>query len=899
MLTKQKLLLRIIAGALSFTFLTSELHAAPIEAFLKLSPAEQILQHPELFEAPENFSILSEIHPGNQNTFIIHIQDAHSNFSGQDNLAKTLEALMKKYDVSLILSEGGYGDCTLTQIKSIAAPSVWKRVARSFLMNGKIQGEEYLNLVSDRPMKIQGIEDEALYRESVEAYRVLAQKREKILANLNKIQHAVEKLKAKLYPKELLEYEKIGKENFELKFKAFLSLSSKLSSPQSSSLSSPKFLIGDHTFGPRFKASGATVLAFRDDMHLGNTLRDFPNLKNLARIQEKEKSIHFETANLELAALLEEISKKHMSSPQSLSGDPDMPGSPIKAFGDDKTKTKGVSLFCHFQNTLNIARQKRIDIERYPNLMAYIDYLKDFSQIDFEKVLTEYERAEDQLYKSILENGKWRMENGQMKHFATFHSPFSIFPDDSLILRGIDRFIGLLISAHKIQMTPDQYAFFKYNEPDFGTESMEGFLNRKLAEQGYFEDMIPAELVLNDGRKALDAFYDSVARRDLAFIRNFEKIISDQDKSGGRGTLAGDAEEGSRHAEWGVPSRAWRETAAAGPARNRARVVVMITGGYHTPHLKKLFQQKCYAYAVLTPIVRSEINQQKYESLLLLEKSNATKKINYVENQTTKDETSALEGDLAKLIQNKKDGVRMALIRTDGARLAELMNAVNPLTKPHQIEQILSKRGFLMPGFMTRKSNKTNNQNEDKNTDKKQKLTTHWSFSSLLSAVPMIKTAKNSANPTTNIRALNFDVDKNGPMTMAAKTSLPISYNAFTSSFRWLLSSLIIPFNRLAYYSGFDKNAIQNAILASNHKLSAVPDSAAATRLGNAASRLSAAVPGSADVGLLSTNARISKQTLNFEGVGARMAEVEIVGGRKPGVLVLSWQKGATETSEF
>ena len=59
-------------------------------------PMDQILQDPTRFEAPLDFSTLKEIHKGeNGRPLIIHIQDAHSNLSGQENLANVLDELMK------------------------------------------------------------------------------------------------------------------------------------------------------------------------------------------------------------------------------------------------------------------------------------------------------------------------------------------------------------------------------------------------------------------------------------------------------------------------------------------------------------------------------------------------------------------------------------------------------------------------------------------------------------------------------------------------------------------------------------------------------------------------------------------------------------------------------------
>ncbi len=104
MLTKQKLRLRVISAVLCATFLAQELHAAPLALDLgasALPPQQQLLQRPEAIEVPLDFAQLTEVHKGSKDVFIIHIQDAHSNVSGQQNLASTLEALMDKYQIRL------------------------------------------------------------------------------------------------------------------------------------------------------------------------------------------------------------------------------------------------------------------------------------------------------------------------------------------------------------------------------------------------------------------------------------------------------------------------------------------------------------------------------------------------------------------------------------------------------------------------------------------------------------------------------------------------------------------------------------------------------------------------------------------------------------------------------
>jgi hypothetical protein len=87
---------RIIAFFLVVTFAASEAsHAAPLAPLS--APAESsvsLAADPSHFEAPLDWTTLQEIHKGDSKKLIIHVQDAHANLSGQENLAAALDFLM-------------------------------------------------------------------------------------------------------------------------------------------------------------------------------------------------------------------------------------------------------------------------------------------------------------------------------------------------------------------------------------------------------------------------------------------------------------------------------------------------------------------------------------------------------------------------------------------------------------------------------------------------------------------------------------------------------------------------------------------------------------------------------------------------------------------------------------
>ena len=538
------MLKKSISGLLILTFFLSNLaYSAPLEnAALPLKPIELISQDPLRFEPPLDFSFLKEVHQGGNDKLIIHIQDAHTNFSGQQNLANTLNDIFTKYGVSLVLVEGSSVEATLSPIKEAVPSGVRKKIAKTLMMEGQLAGEEYLNLVSDHPMKIMGVEDSELYQRSVESYSQLTDAREGILDYLKKIRGGIDKLKRKLYPQDILNYEKKS---------------------SSDGVINAKELI---------------MLAKKSDVDL----KDFANIQKLVALQEKESQINFDVANLEQAALVQEVISK--AGNESFMHHLDE----INRIKDSKP-----SHSAYFQKTFNMAQAKGVDTSKYRDLNAYAEYLKDFSAIDADALLSELLQAEDKTYVSLLKTG------------------------DARLLRSIDRYTRLLNTAYNIQMSTKEFNVFQANEADFSTLNMLAFINRKLSEAGYFADMLPYVDVLENGRAALVEFYDSVNKRDLAFIENTERILGEENQN----------------------------------------VAVLISGGYHTEHLKTLFQQKDYSYVVLTPVVTTETNQSRYEKLLL---SPVKKKLQTVETQVGESK-SKKPNVLEKLLSiENKDNVRLA-----------------------------------------------------------------------------------------------------------------------------------------------------------------------------------------------------------------------------------------------
>ena len=134
---------------------------------------------------------------------IINIQDAHCNYEAQKNLAQILDYLIKKHNLKLILVEGGSGDVNLAFLRSFADPKAREEVADKYLKEGKISGEEYLDIVSDYDMDLYGVEDEELYDAHMDAFWKVDAIKEKGLRYLSYVSKIINNLKPSVYNAEL------------------------------------------------------------------------------------------------------------------------------------------------------------------------------------------------------------------------------------------------------------------------------------------------------------------------------------------------------------------------------------------------------------------------------------------------------------------------------------------------------------------------------------------------------------------------------------------------------------------------------------------------------------------------------------------------------------------------
>ena len=171
----------------------------------------QRLLDPLKIKIPEQYGTIIESHRGSNGKLIIHIQDAHANYEGQMNLANILEALIKDYELNLILVEGGSTDADFTYLRKRASLEERKEKAEKLLKEGILGGEDYLNIASDYPMSFQGIEDRSVYDANVDALWEIDKFKDIAAEYIDKLIIVSDILKKRIYNKELMAIDKAKK----------------------------------------------------------------------------------------------------------------------------------------------------------------------------------------------------------------------------------------------------------------------------------------------------------------------------------------------------------------------------------------------------------------------------------------------------------------------------------------------------------------------------------------------------------------------------------------------------------------------------------------------------------------------------------------------------------------
>jgi len=149
-----------------------------------------------------------------------------------------------------------------------------------------------------------------------------------------------------------------------------------------------------------------------------------------------------------------------------------------------------------------------------------------------------------------------------------------------------------------LTLTTDEFEAISRDPNAFDLLKIEGFLNRKIMDlESHYEDALFWDKDYEETFNTAKTFYSLTLERDEAFVRNVLEKLEERQSA-----------ESIAHG---------KDTHSALSAMPYANVAILVTGGFHTVHLKQLLKGKNISYVVVCPQVLYETNQKRYEDLLL------------------------------------------------------------------------------------------------------------------------------------------------------------------------------------------------------------------------------------------------------------------------------------------
>jgi len=118
---------------------------------------------------------------------VFYLQDAHANLGAQENIHAIMAVLSKQFGVHTILTEGASGTADLDHLREFTDQEIKKLAVKFWLQNVVITGFEAEAILSQKPYRLIGIEDRALYIESKKWFVQALDQQNQILPQLKSL----------------------------------------------------------------------------------------------------------------------------------------------------------------------------------------------------------------------------------------------------------------------------------------------------------------------------------------------------------------------------------------------------------------------------------------------------------------------------------------------------------------------------------------------------------------------------------------------------------------------------------------------------------------------------------------------------------------------------------------
>ncbi len=161
-------------------------------AFLQVEIPKDIASIEEVYEAP----------PKSDPRLVLHVQNIHGNYEAQMQIKKLLDYLYKRYAFKLLFVEGAVDTLDPAYLKLFSEEDRNQKLADYLAKRGELTGIETYMMEAPRDVRAVGIEEPALYRKNLEAYKAVMSKREETDKFLRRYEEKLELLSSRNFSPE-------------------------------------------------------------------------------------------------------------------------------------------------------------------------------------------------------------------------------------------------------------------------------------------------------------------------------------------------------------------------------------------------------------------------------------------------------------------------------------------------------------------------------------------------------------------------------------------------------------------------------------------------------------------------------------------------------------------------
>jgi len=333
------------------------------------------------FYIPFNLGQVKKRVAGTNGKAIIHILDAHCDYSAQNAVASLISYINANYGTDIVFLEGGGGEYDLSIFTKIRDTDTRLKISDYFVKSGRVNGAEFFAINNPGTVKLVGAEDEELYFKNLGYYRASLAYKEDAERLIDKLSSEAAKLKTKIYPPELAELD----------------------------LNNEQFRDGKIELKTHITFLHNKALLYNID------LTDYADLRKLVSLLDEERGIDFKEANRERDALIDKLnsslSRKEMERLAS------------KVLELKGSKIESEEFYSYL---FARARFASIDFSTLPNLVKYSEYIKRYELIDKSRLMDQVQNLEDLLFQRAASDDYARQLYKLDKNISLIRALFNI-----------------------------------------------------------------------------------------------------------------------------------------------------------------------------------------------------------------------------------------------------------------------------------------------------------------------------------------------------------------------------------------------------------------------------------------------------------------------------------------